>query len=169
MPLQDMAEPGLPFESARLDFHDGSTRQVHWTDVETPFPEGRLIVSRTDLDGVVTHANDAFVEMSAYERDELIGAPHAILRHPEMPRRAFQDLWDTLRSGKKWNGYVKNLRKDGGYYWVYATAIPNVRNGTVVGYSSVRRKPSRRKIEELIPVYRQWCEEERTALTGAGS
>lgn len=167
MPLQDMAEPVGPFASARLELHDGSARQVHWTDVETPFPEGRLIVSRTGLDGVITHANDAFVEMSAYERDELIGAPHAILRHPEMPRRAFQDLWDTLRSGGKWNGYVKNLRKDGGYYWVYATAIANVRDGAVVGYSSVRRKPSRQKIEALLPVYRQWCEEERAARAGA--
>ena len=70
-----------------------------------------------------------------------------------MPPAAFKDLWDTLKRGEKWYGYVKNLRKDGGYYWVYATAIPNIRNGEVQGYTSVRREPSRRKIEECIKLY----------------
>jgi PAS domain S-box-containing protein len=91
--------------------------------------------------------------MSGYTRDELIGAPHYILRHPDMPAAAFKDLWDTLTTGNRWHGYVKNLRKDGGYYWVYATVIPNVRNGRVVGYTSVRRKPSRQRVEECKRLY----------------
>lgn len=163
MTLTDMNRPAHECRGARLTFHDGSTRQVWVTDVEVPFPEGRLIVSRTDLAGVITHANDAFVEMSGYSREELIGAPHHILRHPDMPRVAFKGLWDDISAGRKWHGYVKNLRKDGAYYWVYATAVPNIRNGVIVGYTSVRRKPSRTRINELIPVYRQWLSEEGSA------
>ncbi len=167
--LQDMIAPREAHRSVPLSYNDGTTRMVHWTEREVPFPDGRLIVSRTDLDGIITHANAAFVEISGYGRDELIGAPHHILRHPDMPKVAFKGLWDTLLSGQKWHGYVKNLRKDGAHYWVYATAIPNVRAGRVVGYTSVRRKPSRKRIEELIPVYRQWLEEEQaTAMAGPG-
>ena len=75
------------------------------------------------------------------------------------------DLWDTLKAGRKWHGYVKNLRKDGKHYWVYATALPNVRHGQVVGYTSVRRKPSRRAIAEVLPLYRQWLEQEAAEAT----
>jgi PAS domain S-box-containing protein len=156
--LPDMAAPAEPHRSIRLDYADGRTRLVHWTEREVAYPDGRLIVSRTDLDGIITHANDAFVELSGYSREELIGAPHCILRHPDMPRAAFKDLWDTLRAGNKWHGYVKNLRKDGAHYWVYATALPNVRDGKVVGYSSVRRKPSRSRIQALLPTYQQLLE-----------
>lgn len=163
MGLPDMIRPSPEAVEARLTYTDGSSRTVYTTDVEVPFPEGRLIVSRTDLAGIITHANDAFVEMSGWQRDELIGAPHHILRHPDMPKIAFKGLWDDIAAGKKWHGYVKNLRKDGSYYWVYATAVPNIRNGQIVGYTSVRRKPSRTRINELIPVYRQWLEQEKAA------
>jgi aerotaxis receptor len=122
-----------------------------------------LIVSRTNLEGIITHANDAFVEMSAHAREDLIGAPHHILRHPDMPKVAFKSLWDDVAAGKKWHGYVKNLRKDGAFYWVYATAVPNIRNGVIVGFTSVRRKPSRTRIAELEPVYKKWLDEERSA------
>ena len=137
----------------RLTFHDGTTRRIFVTDIETPFPEGKLIVSRTDLAGVITDMNQAFVDMSGYAADELLGAPHHILRHPEMPGPAFADLWDTVLAGEKWHGYVKNLRRDGGFYWVYATVIPNVRNGELVGYTSVRRKPARAKVDEAAALY----------------
>jgi len=147
-------------EPHTLIFHDGSTRQVLVTDVETPFPTGELIVSRTDPGGTITMANQAFVLMSGYTIDELMGQPHHILRHPHMPKAAFKDLWDTVEAGKKWNGYVKNLRKDGGFYWVYATIVPNVRNGTITGYTSVRREPSRRKVEESQALYRKLLAEE---------
>lgn len=161
MTIPDMTRPGPDAVETRLTYTDGSSRTVFATNVEVPFPEGRLIVSRTDLSGIITHANDAFVEMSGWTRDELIGSPHHILRHPDMPAIAFKGLWDDIAAGKKWHGYVKNLRKDGAFYWVYATAVPNIRNGQIVGYTSVRRKPSRTRINELIPVYRQWLEQEK--------
>jgi aerotaxis receptor len=122
-------------------------------DKEVPYPDGKLVVSRTDARGIITHANRAFIDMSGYTEAELIGQPHSILRHPDMPAWAFKDLWDTLGQGKNWKGYVKNLRKDGAYYWVFASAVANVRNGVVVGYTSVRRKPSRARINECIPLY----------------
>ncbi len=136
-----------------LTFHDNSQRKVFYTEVEFPVPDGRLIVSRTDLTGAITHANESFVEMSGYTRAELMGAPHSILRHPEMPAAAFQGLWSTLAEKKKWHGYVKNLRKDGGFYWVYATVIPNIRGGEVLGYTSVRRRPSKIKVKEAEALY----------------
>src|SRR5690606_22326387 len=117
-------------------YHDGSQRRLLVTSVETPYPDGALIVSRTDVDGIITHANASFIEMSGYTREELIGQTHHILRHPEMPAPAFKDLWDTVGEGRRWHGYVKSLRKDGGFYWVYATVIPNIRRGTVVGFTS---------------------------------
>lgn len=138
-----------------INLYEGGQRKVFVTEVEVPFPEGKLIVSCADKTGAITHANKAFIEMSGYEEAELIGQPHAILRHPDMPRAAFKDLWDTLQAGKKWHGYVKNLRKDGAYYWVYATIVANVRKGELVGYTSVRRKPSRKKIEECIALYKE--------------
>lgn len=145
----------------QLTYHDGTRRIVYCTDIEEPFPDGRLIVSRTNLAGIITHANEAFVKMSGYEIGELIGAPHHILRHPDMPKAAFADLWATIASGKKWHGYVKNLRKDGLFYWVYATVIPNVRRGVVVSYTSVRRKPSRSKINEMADLYAKMLSRER--------
>jgi len=164
MTLVDMSLPSDPSVAHSLTYSDGSVRQVYTTDVEVAFPLGRLIVSSTDLKGIITHANDAFVEMSGYAREELLGAPHCILRHPDMPKLAFKGLWDDVSSGKKWHGYVKNLRKDGAYYWVYATAVPNIRNGVIVGYTSVRRKPSRTRVNELIAVYREWLAEERQVV-----
>lgn len=122
--------------------------------IERPYPDGKLIVSRTDLDGILTHVNDAFVEISGYTEDELIGKPQHILRHPDMPAAAFEDLWRTVKAGNKWHGYVKNLCKDGSHYWVYATVVPNVRRGQTVGYTSVRRKPSRQKVNEAITQYK---------------
>ncbi|MGD8909127.1 MAG: PAS domain-containing protein [Chromatiales bacterium] len=136
-----------------LTYTDATKRKVLVTDIETPFPDGRLIVSTTDLEGIITHVNHSFVEMSGYSEEELLGQPHYILRHPDMPAVAFKDLWDTVQKGEKWHGYVKNLRKDGGYYWVMAIVIPNIRYGELTGYTSVRRKPARRKVEECIQLY----------------
>lgn len=163
MALSDMTPPLQPSQSRRLTYFDGSSRLVYWTQQEVAYPQGQLIVSRTDLQGVITHANEAFVLMSGYTREELLGAPHCILRHPEMPKAAFRSLWSDAVAQRKWHGYVKNLRKDGSHYWVYATVVPNVRNGQVVGYTSVRRQPSRRRIEEVLPLYRQWLAEEGQA------
>lgn len=141
------------FKESTLNLFGGIERKILYTEIETPYPDGKLIVSTTNPEGVITHVNKAFVDMSGYGEEELIGAPHAILRHPDMPSEAFKDLWETVKRGEKWQGFVKNLRKDGGYYWVKATVIPNIRKGVVVGYTSVRRKPSRAKIEEAIKLY----------------
>ena len=163
--LQDMTEAQVTgtVQQHTLRYYDGASRIVLVSDIETPFPEGKLIVSTTDTSGIITHCNRAFVDMSGYSPEELIGAPHYILRHPDMPPVAFKDLWDTIAAGKKWHGYVKNLRKDGGYYWVYATVIANVRNGAVVGYTSVRRKPSRQRVEECQALYPTLFAAEQTA------
>jgi len=141
------------YQEATLKYVDGSERQVLFTNIETEFPEGCLIVSRTDLNGVITHVNQSFVIMSGFSEQELIGQPHYILRHPDMPPAAFAGLWETIQSKNKWHGYVKNLRKDGGFYWVYATVIPNVRHGEIVSYTSVRRKPSAKKVVECMKLY----------------
>lgn len=141
------------YQEVSLQLFGSIKRKILYTQVETPYPDGKLIVSTTNPEGIITHVNRAFVEMSGYREDELIGAPHSILRHPDMPPAAFKDLWDTVERGEKWQGFVKNLRKDGGYYWVKATVIPNVRAGKVVGYTSVRRKPSRTKVDECIALY----------------
>jgi len=136
-----------------LTYADGHRRRVFVVDREVPFPEGRLIVSRTDPHGVITQANESFVAMSGYTLDQLIGEQHYILRHPDMPSVAFKDLWDTVSKGQKWTGYVKNLRKDGAYYWVFASVVPNIRDGRIAGYTSVRRKPSRSKVAEAAALY----------------
>ncbi|MDD2739750.1 MAG: PAS domain-containing protein [Methylomonas lenta] len=141
------------YREVSLQLYGSIKRKILFTEIETPYPDGKLIVSTTSPEGIITHVNRSFVEMSAYAEDELIGAPHSILRHPDMPPAAFKDLWDTVALGKKWQGFVKNLRKDGGFYWVKATVIPNVRGGQVVGYTSVRRKPSRTKVEECSKLY----------------
>jgi PAS domain S-box-containing protein len=145
-----------------LKYADGSQRKVLVTDVETPYPDGKLIVSRTDTQGVITHFNQAFIDMSGYGKDEIIGQPHFILRHPDMPKAAYADLWSTVNAGRKWHGYVKNLRKDGGYYWVHAVVVPNVRGGEIVGFTSVRRKPSRRKVEESTVLYAEMKAKEKS-------
>ncbi|MFV0428600.1 MAG: PAS domain-containing protein [Arachnia sp.] len=143
-----------------LTYADGTSRQVIITNVETNFPIGELIVSQTDVEGRITMCNEAFVRMSGFTRDELIGQPHSILRHPDMPRAAFADLWATVREGRRWSGYVKNLRKDGGYYWVYATVIPKIRHGQIVGHTSVRREPSRNQVNSHIATYQQMLAQE---------
>lgn len=141
------------YKEVTLNLYGSISRKILYTEVETPYPDGKLIVSTTDTSGVITHVNKSFVEMSGYSEEELLNTPHSILRHPDMPPAAFKGLWDTISNGEIWQGYVKNLRRDGGYYWVKATVIPNVRNGQVVGYTSVRRKPSRAKVEECIKLY----------------
>ena len=138
-----------------LTYTGGNTRRVFVTPIETPYPHGKLIVSRTDTQGIITQCNQSFVEMSGYSEAELIGQPHCLLRHPDMPAAAFRDLWETVQAGRQWHGYVKNLRKDGGHYWVYATVVPNVRDGKIVGFTSVRREPSREKVAAAEAQYQE--------------
>jgi aerotaxis receptor len=150
MSPEDVVGPGRPVV---LTYYDGTSRQVFVTEVETMFPTGELIVSQTDRAGIITMCNEAFVRMSGFPREELMGSPHSILRHPDMPRAAFADLWTTVEDGRRWSGYVKNLRRDGGFYWVYATVIPKIRDGQIVGHTSVRRQPSRARVDASAALY----------------
>jgi aerotaxis receptor len=109
-------------------------------DAEYVLRDEQYLISRTDLQGRIVYANPAFVEVSGFARDELIGQHHNVVRHPDMPPAAFADLWRTLKEGETWSGFVKNRRQDGRYYWVYATVSPIIENGAVTGYGSVRVK-----------------------------
>jgi len=120
---------------------------------EAEIPQGKLILSRTDVEGKITYANETFAHVSGYQVDELIGEPHNIVRHPDMPRSIFKQMWDTLNSGKEWQGVVKNLRKDGGYYWVLATIVPLSENGKVVGFKSSRAYIAPAKRQEMDKKY----------------
>ena len=125
------------------------------TDVETQLPEGKFIYSRTDLLGRIVEANDAFAKISAYSPDEMVGQMHNLVRHPDMPPEAFEDMWRDLAAGLPWRGMVKNLRKDGGFYWVIANASPVRENGRVVGYQSVRGRPEREEIAAADAIYKR--------------
>jgi PAS domain S-box-containing protein len=123
--------------------------------------EGNMIISQTDLKGFITFANRKFCEVSGYKVDELIGSNHNIIRHPDMPKAAFAKMWSTIKGGQAWNGLVKNLRKDGLYYWVDSEIIP-VRNddGEITGYIAARKVASRKNIEENEELYRKMLETE---------
>lgn len=105
---------------------------------ETIVPQNELIVSRTNLKGIITYANDTFAEISGYSVDELVGNPHNIVRHPDMPKVIFEGLWEQLKNVGHWSGYVKNLRKDEGFYWVYAEISQVLKDGKLVEYKSIR-------------------------------
>jgi len=106
--------------------------------VETEVPEDELIISRTDLSGKITYANETFCNISGYHEEELLGKSHNIVRHPDMPSAAFKDLWETIQAGKQWIGVVKNMRKDSGFYWVEAIISGVYKNGELVEYKSLR-------------------------------
>ena len=123
------------------------------TQREIDYPESAVFVTKTDTKGVITYASEAFVEISGFSREELIGSSHNIVRHPEMPEWAFADLWSTVKAGHPWRGYVKNRAKNGDYYWVRANVSPILNNGNVVGYISLRKKPSRAEVEAADALY----------------
>ena len=127
---------------------------------ETVLDEYAFLVSETDTKGVITFANDDFCKVAGYELDELIGQPHSIVRHPDMPKAAFRSLWDTVQKGDILTGYVKNSVKGGGYYWVYATVYPFETCDGSKGYLSCRRKPSQNEIDEHEALYREWKQAE---------
>jgi len=119
------------------------------------FPDSSYILSETDANGIIIYANKLFCDMAGYSLDELIGEPHNIVRHPDMPRIAFAGLWDDIQSKGFWTGLVKNIRKDRGYYWVHATALRRIHSDGSVTYLSVRRVPSRSEIDAVIPLYQE--------------
>jgi len=133
------------------------------TNREKVMSDNDFIVSKTDIKGYITYCNRIFVDMAGWSRFELIGANHNIIRHPHMPKLAFKILWDLVQSKKEFFGFVKNLRKDGGFYWVFAYITPDLdKNGNIIGHSSFRKKPSQKGIETLEPIYRKLVEAEKS-------
>ena len=126
------------------------------TQKEVKLKEEDFIVSKTDTKSKILYGNKIFIEISGYAEEELLGEPHNILRHPDMPRCAFKLLYDHIQNGKEWFGFVKNLRKDGGYYWVFANISPTFdSNGRIIEYYSVRRKPREGFKMIIEPLYQQ--------------
>jgi len=124
------------------------------TGVERSFDRDEIIVSKTDTKGVITYANQTFLKVAGYTEREIVGQPHNIIRHPDMPRCIFKYLWDTIESGHEVFAYVINLAKNGDHYWVYAHVTPSFdQNGTIVGYHSNRRVPQERPLAEIKKLY----------------
>lgn len=123
------------------------------TQTEYPFPRGRALVSTTDLQGRILYCNPAFIDVSGYAREELLGQPHNLIRHPDMPAEAFRDLWDTVASGRPWSGVVKNRRKNGDHYWVQANVTPLFDGERPIGYMSVRTEARRADIDAAEQLY----------------
>ena len=138
------------------------------TNNEVLMKAGAILVTHTDLKGVITFANDAFVEISGYSRAELIGSPHNTVRHPDMPSAVYEEMWNTIKKEKPWHGVVKNRTKAGDFYWVNANAMPLLENGSVIGYISVRHAPSRTDISEAEQFYRKVATNE-AALHSTGA
>jgi len=137
------------------------------TQHERVLGEDDFIVSKTDLKGVITYGNRIFIDISGYSEEELLGSPHSILRHPDMPRTVFKLLWDTIQARREICAYVKNLAKDGSFYWVFANITPSLdAAGQVIGYYSVRRKPRPEAIQAISPLYRAMLDAERKAGDG---
>lgn len=130
---------------------------------ELCFDENLFIVSKTDLKGRITYANDLFIEISGFKENELIGAAHSVLRHPDMPKAIFKLLWDRVQAGKEVFAYVKNRTKSNRYYWVHAyiTPIIDTKTAQLIGYHSVRRAPSLQGIQAIEPLYQKMINAER--------
>ncbi|HEY8034444.1 MAG TPA: methyl-accepting chemotaxis protein [Methylobacter sp.] len=128
------------------------------TNVEHALTETDSIVTKTDLKGMITYANEDFIQISGFSREELIGSPHNIIRHPDMPAEAFEDLWKSMKAERPWTGIVKNRCKNGDFYWVLANVTPYYENDKLVGYMSVRSKPSQKQVAEAADAYQKFRE-----------
>ena len=124
------------------------------------FPDDAYILSETDSKGIILYANEIFCEIAGYKLEEIIGEPHNIVRHPDMPRIAFKGLWDDIQAKGFWTGIVKNMRKDRGYYWVHATVLRRIHSNEEVTYLSVRRTPNRDDVNSCITLYQELREAE---------
>ncbi|MEA2072932.1 MAG: PAS domain S-box protein [Campylobacterota bacterium] len=129
---------------------------------EKKFDANTLLVTKTDLKGKITYANRGFKDIVAMSEEELINAPHNIIRHPDMPKVIFKFLWSYLQDEKEIHAYVKNICSDGSYYWVLANVTPSYLNGKVIGYHSSRRKPSVEALEVIIPLYKNLLQAEKS-------
>jgi PAS domain S-box-containing protein len=131
-------------------------RTVQPTDTERFFEKNEIIVSKTDLKGRITYVNSVFMKIADYEESELLGQPHSMIRHPDMPRAVFKLLWTQIEAGREIFAYVKNMTKHGDYYWVLAHVTPSLgAHHEVLGFHSNRRVPDRRVVQDIItPLYR---------------
>jgi PAS domain S-box-containing protein len=131
------------------------------TRVERTFREDEIIVSKTDLKGIITYANRTFLEVALYSEVEVLGQPHSIIRHPDMPRCVFKLLWDTILGGDEIFAYVKNMAKNGDFYWVFAHVTPTFNNRKeITGFHSNRRKPDHRQVQIADGLYRKLKQKE---------
>ena len=125
------------------------------TNKETILKDGEFIVSKTDLKSRILYGNEYFISISGWSEEEILGQPHNILRHPDVPQVAFKILYELLENGEEFFGFVKNIKKDGGYYWVFANITPSFNaNGQTIGYHSVRRKPIEGFKKVIEPLYK---------------
>lgn len=139
-------------------------RSITPTSVERMMRDGDFIVSMTDLKGRITYGNRIFIEFSGYSEDELLGSQHNIIRHPDMPRAVLKLLWDKIQAQEECFAYVKNMSKDGGFYWVFANVTPIYEaSGNAIGYLSVRRKPKMSGIQVVSGLYAAMLEAEKNA------
>ena len=127
---------------------------AHPTNIEYQVSDSDSMVSKTDLDGVLTYVNDDFIVSSGYEKSELIGHSHNVVHHPDMPSEVFADLWNSLKMKRPWTGIIKNLRKDGSHYWVLANITPDYENGKHIGYMAVRKKATQEQIATADHAYK---------------
>ncbi len=141
-----------------------SARQITPTGRESRFGDEEIIVSKTDVKGRITYANDVFLRVAQYTAEDLIGQPHSIIRHPEMPRAVFKILWNTIEKGEEIFAYVLNMASNGDHYWVFAHVTPSFDDtGKINGYHSNRRKPEPAQITKIAPLYRALLDQERAA------
>ena len=139
-------------------------RAITPTSAERVMREEDFIVSMTDLKGRITYGNRIFIEFSGYSEAELLGSQHNIIRHPDMPRAVFQLLWDTIQNKEECFAYVKNMSKDGGFYWVFTNVTPTFDlSGNITGYMSVRRKPKLSGVQTVTGLYAAMLEAEKQA------
>lgn len=141
-------------------------RDITPSAVEKVMREDDFIVSKTDLKGRITYGNRIFIEYSGYTEAELLGSQHNIIRHPDMPRAVFKLLWDTIQAGRECFAYVKNMAKDGSFYWVFTNVTPSYdQDGKVIGYLSVRRKPKAAAVKAADGLYKAMLAAEQQAGT----
>lgn len=141
------------------------TQNIIPTQEEIIMRNEDFIVTKTDTTGKLTYCNPIFIEFSGFSEAELLGQQHNIVRHPDMPRAVFQLLWETIKSGRDFFGYVKDISKDGAFYWVYATVTPSFNaenNNEIIGYFSVRRKPEPRKLAIIQAIYKDMLMAEKS-------
>jgi len=130
---------------------------------ERRLKEGEFITSKTDVAGKITYGNKTFIAISGYSEKELLGAPHSILRHPDMPKAIFKLLWERIKSKEEIFAFVKNRCKDGSHYWVFANVTASVsQNGNIIGFYSVRRKPKDSAIKEIEVLYKELLDAEKS-------